>query len=243
MDSVVYKTSFWFYKVALISSNILFHILDYSIYFSFMRTQTQQEEFYNWLTHGIGFALSILGFVLLLLYETQGSLQSILSVCLYGGSLILLYFASTMYHLEKRESRKNKLRIFDHISIYVLIAGTYSPIVLLLLADSRGWILFWTVWSIAAIGTILKLFFTGRFEILSLMLYLIMGWLIVFDLNALIESTDALGIILISLGGLFYSVGIIFYVRHRVYFSHVIWHLFVLMGSLFHYLFIFLRVI
>lgn len=208
-----------------------------------MRTQTQQEEFYNWLTHGIGFALSILGFVLLLLFETHGSLQSILSICLYGGSLVLLYFASTRYHLEKRESKKNKLRIFDHISIYVLIAGTYSPIVLLLLADSRGWILFWVVWGIAGFGAVLKLFFTGRFEVLSLLSYLIMGWLIVFDLNAFYQSTDALGLILISSGGLFYSVGIIFYVRHRVYFSHVIWHIFVLLGSFFHYLFVFLRVI
>lgn len=208
-----------------------------------MRTQTQQEEFYNWLTHGIGFALSILGFVLLLLFETHGSLQSVLSICLYGGSLVLLYFASTRYHLEKRESKKNKLRIFDHISIYVLIAGTYSPIVLLLLADSRGWILFWVVWGIAGFGAVLKLFFTGRFEVLSLLSYLIMGWLIVFDLNAFYQSTDALGLILISSGGLFYSVGIIFYVRHRVYFSHVIWHIFVLLGSFFHYLFVFLRVI
>lgn len=208
-----------------------------------MRTQTQQEEFYNWLTHGIGFALSILGFVLLLLFETHGSLQSVLSICLYGGSLVLLYFASTRYHLEKRESKKNKLRIFDHISIYVLIAGTYSPIVLLLLADSKGWILFWVVWGIAGFGAVLKLFFTGRFEVLSLLSYLIMGWLIVFDLNAFYQSTDALGLILISSGGLFYSVGIIFYVRHRVYFSHVIWHIFVLLGSFFHYLFVFLRVI
>lgn len=208
-----------------------------------MRTQTQQEEFYNWLTHGIGFALSILGFVLLLLFETHGSLQSVLSICLYGGSLVLLYFASTRYHLEKRESKKNKLRIFDHISIYVLIAGTYSPIVLLLLADSRGWILFWVVWGIAGFGAVLKLFFTGGFEVLSLLSYLIMGWLIVFDLNAFYQSTDALGLILISSGGLFYSVGIIFYVRHRVYFSHVIWHIFVLLGSFFHYLFVFLRVI
>lgn len=208
-----------------------------------MRIQTKQEEFYNWLTHGIGFALSILGFVLLLLFETHGSLQSVLSICLYGGSLVLLYFASTRYHLEKRESKKNKLRIFDHISIYVLIAGTYSPIVLLLLADSKGWILFWVVWGIAGFGAVLKLFFTGRFEVLSLLSYLIMGWLIVFDLNAFYQSTDALGLILISSGGLFYSVGIIFYVRHRVYFSHVIWHIFVLLGSFFHYLFVFLRVI
>lgn len=170
-------------------------------------------------------------------------MQSILGVCLYGGSLMLLYFASTIYHLEKRELQKNRLRVFDHISIYVLIAGTYSPIVLLLLEDGRGWLLFWSVWGLAALGILLKLFFTGRFETLSLLLYLAMGWLIVFDLKALYQRTDTLGLVLLFLGGLFYSVGIIFYVRHKVYFNHVIWHVFVLMGSLFHYLFIFLRVI
>lgn len=208
-----------------------------------MRTQTEKEEFYNWLTHGIGFALSVLGFVLMIVYDTHGSLKSILSIVLYGGSLVLLYFASTIYHLEKKETRKNKLRILDHISIYVLIAGTYSPIVLILLEDSLGWELFWTVWGIVAVGTILKLFFTGRFETISLLLYLIMGWLIVFDFQALYERTDVFGLTLLALGGLFYTVGIIFYVRHRVKYFHVVWHIFVLLGSLFHFLFIFLRVI
>lgn len=208
-----------------------------------MRTQTEKEEFYNWLTHGIGFLMSILGFILLLIYEANDTFQSILSICLYGGSLILLYFASTIYHYEKRTSRKDQFRKFDHISIYVLIAGTYSPIVLILLEDSLGWELFWTVWGIVAVGTILKLFFTGRFEIISLLLYLIMGWLIVFDFQALYERTDTLGLTLLALGGLFYTVGILFYIRHRVKFFHVIWHIFVLLGSLFHYLFIFLRVI
>ncbi len=208
-----------------------------------MRTQTEKEEFYNWLTHGIGFLLSILGFILLLIYDANRTFQSILSVCLYGGSLVLLYFASTIYHFEKRIPRKDKLRILDHVSIYVLIAGTYSPIVLIMLEDSLGWELFWVVWGIVAVGTILKLFFTGRFETLSLLLYFVMGWLIVFDFNALYERTDALGLTLLALGGLFYSVGIIFYIRHRVKFFHVVWHIFVLMGSLFHYLFIFLRVI
>jgi hemolysin III len=208
-----------------------------------MRTQTEKEEFYNWLTHGIGFALSVLGFVLMIIYETHGSLKSILSIVLYGGSLVLLYFASTIYHLEKKTTRKNKLRILDHISIYVLIAGTYSPIVLILLSDSLGWELFWTVWGMVAAGTILKLFFTGRFETISLLLYLIMGWLIVFDFQALYNRTDAFGLTLLALGGLFYTVGILFYVRHRVKFFHVVWHIFVLLGSLFHFLFIFLRVI
>lgn len=208
-----------------------------------MRTQTEKEEFYNWLTHGIGFALSVLGFVLMIIYETHGSLKSILSIMLYGGSLVLLYFASTIYHLERKTTRKNKLRILDHISIYVLIAGTYSPIVLILLEDSLGWELFWSVWGMVAAGTILKLFFTGRFETISLLLYLIMGWLIVFDFRALYDRTDVLGLALLALGGLFYTAGIFFYVQHKVEYFHVVWHIFVLLGSLFHFMFIFLKVI
>ncbi|MBA3985194.1 MAG: hemolysin III family protein [Flavobacteriales bacterium] len=208
-----------------------------------MRTQTENEEFYNWITHGIGFALSILGLVLMLVYETHGTTQSKLGVSLYGGSLVLLYFASTIYHYEKREKRKNRYRILDHISIYVLIAGTYSLLVLITLEDSLGWILFWTVWGIALLGTILKIFFTGRYEILSVILYLGMGWLIIFDVQALIERVDAFGLTLLSLGGLSYTVGILFYLGHKVKFNHVVWHIFVLMGSLFHFLFIFLRVI
>lgn len=208
-----------------------------------MRSQTQREEFYNWLTHGIGFALSILGFVLMLFYKTHDTLQSILGVILYGSSLMLLYFASTIYHFEKRESRKNKLRILDHISIYFLIAGTYSPVVLITLDGSLGWQLFWIVWGIALFGTILKLFFTGKFEVLSILLYLVMGWLIVFDIKFLYAKTDFLGLLLLFLGGFFYTVGILFYARERIFFNHVIWHIFVLLGSIFHFLFIFLRVI
>ncbi len=225
------------------TSNFLYHKLDYSIYFSLMRTQTEKEEFYNWITHGIGFALSILGLVLMLIYETHGTTHSKLGVSLYGGSLVLLYFASTIYHFEKREKRKNRYRILDHISIYVLIAGTYSPLVLITLEDSLGWILFWTVWGIALVGTILKIFFTGKYEILSIILYLAMGWLIIFDVQALVERVDALGLSLLALGGLSYTVGIIFYLRHKIKFNHVAWHIFVLLGSLFHFLFIFLRVI
>jgi len=214
-----------------------------SLNFFKMRTQTEQEEFYNWITHGIGFALSVLGFVLMLIYDSHETLQSYLAISMYGTSLTLLYFASTIYHYEKKEIRKNRYRILDHISIYVLIAGTYTPIVLITLEDSLGWVLFWVVWGIAFVGAILKIFFTGRYEVLSVFLYVAMGWLIIFDVQALIARVDALGLLLISLGGLSYTVGILFYLRHKVKYSHVTWHIFVLLGSLFHFLFIFLRVI
>jgi len=208
-----------------------------------MREQSEKEEFYNWITHGIGFALSLLGFVLLIIFEQQKSIWGLLGISLYGISLVLLYFASTIYHYERKGKRKNRYRILDHISIYVLIAGTYSPLVLITLEDSLGWLLFWIVWGIALIGTILKIFFTGKFEVLSVILYLIMGWLIVLDINTLIKTIDFTGLLLLFLGGLSYTIGIFFYLRHKVPFNHFIWHLFVLAGSIFHYLFIFFRVI
>lgn len=208
-----------------------------------MRTQTKIEEFYNVLTHGLGFLLSIAGLVLLLSYQRYDNGPAILGVFLYGFSLMILYFASTAYHYVQTDRRKDLFRKIDHISIYLLIAGTYSPVVLISLAHSSGWILFWTVWCIAGLGLILKIFFTGRFEIISVLLYLIMGWLIVFDFTALTEVIDSDGLWLLMGGGAAYTVGIIFYAMNKVKFSHVIWHLFVLAGSILHFLFIFLKVI
>jgi|SRR5690554_2067144 len=208
-----------------------------------MYIQTAKEEYYNTLTHGIGFVLSLVGFFLLIYFDTGKSPESILAVLLYGTSLTALYFASTLYHYEKKESRKRKFRILDHISIYLLIAGTYSPLVLITLPHSKGWLLFWLVWGMAALGTVLKLFFTGKYEKLSLALYVLMGWLIVLDLPELLDHTDTIGLVLLFLGGFFYTAGIFFYVRHRLPYHHTIWHLFVLLGSLLHFLFIFLKVI
>jgi len=208
-----------------------------------MHTQTAKEEYYKTLTHGIGLVLSLVGFFLLIYFDTGKSPESIIAVLLYGTSLTVLYFASTLYHYVKKESRKQKLRILDHISIYLLIAGTYSPLVLITLPESKGWLLFWLVWGMAGAGTILKLFFTGKYEKLSLILYVLMGWLIVLDLPVLLEKIDITGLFLLFLGGFFYTTGILFYVRHRLPYHHVIWHLFVLLGSLSHFLFIFLKVI
>jgi hemolysin III len=208
-----------------------------------MREQSHKEEVYNAITHGIGFLLSLVGFALLLVFHTYDTTRGLVAVILYGISLSLLYFVSSIYHYEKNDRRKQLFRKLDHISIYLLIAGTYSPVVLIVLEDSHGWTLFWVVWGIAILGTILKVFFTGRFEIISLILYLFMGWLIVFDLQALLEKVDTAGILLLAGGGAAYTVGIIFYVLDRVKYGHVIWHLFVLLGSVLHYLFVFLKVI
>ncbi|RZW48316.1 MAG: hemolysin III family protein, partial [Flavobacteriaceae bacterium] len=151
--------------------------------------------------------------------------------------------ASTLYHSIRKESLKHYFRIVDHISIYGLIAGTYTPVLLLTLPDSKGWILFWTVWGIAAFGVVLKLFFTGKFELFSTLLYLVMGWLIIFDFSTLADRMETNGLLLLFAGGLSYTVGIIFYIFERIPYNHVIWHLFVLGGAICHFLMILFFVI
>ncbi|MDT0556825.1 PAQR family membrane homeostasis protein TrhA [Patiriisocius hiemis] len=208
-----------------------------------MSEQTEREEKLNVVTHSIGFVLSVIGFVLLFVYMKLNTFESILAIVLYGSSLTTLYLSSSLYHYQKDPIKKLLFRKLDHISIYLLIAGTYSPVLLLALQDSLGWTLFYVVWGIAIVGSILKIFFTGRFEILSLLFYLVMGWLIVFDFSALKATVPIEAIYLLIAGGLAYTVGIVFYAIEKIPFNHVIWHLFVLAGSIFHYLFILLYII
>jgi hemolysin III len=208
-----------------------------------MRIQTKLEEQLNAWTHGIGAALGIAALVLLLVYIDNTKPWSLFSVIVYGISIIILFLASTFYHAVKGEKRKHYFRIVDHISIYFLIAGTYTPVLLIVLRDSLGWTLFWTVWGIAVFGVVLKLFFTGKFEIFSTLLYLVMGWLIIFDFSNLSTAIGSDGILWLFAGGLSYTVGIIFYVIQKIPYNHVIWHLFVLSGAICHFFMIFLHVI
>ncbi|PHR94834.1 MAG: hemolysin III family protein [Leeuwenhoekiella sp.] len=203
----------------------------------------KEEEFWNALSHGIGVLMGIFGLYLLLTEDHYKSDYSTLSILFYGASILILYIASTVYHLLAHVSWKKIFRKIDHISIYFLIAGTYTPVALISLADGNGWIIFRTVWGIAALGTILKLFFTGRFEALSLILYLAMGWLIVLDWDNLVAVSSEQGIQFLMLGGAFYTLGIVFYVIRKIPFNHFIWHLFVLGGSICHFLFILTDVI
>lgn len=208
-----------------------------------MSEQTKFEEQLNAFSHAIGAALGIAGLVLLIVLSKNKTEWSLFSVIVYGISIIVLFTASTLYHAVKGEKRKHYFRIVDHISIYLLIAGTYTPVLLITLEQSLGWTLFWIVWGIAAFGVVLKLFFTGRFEIFSTLLYLVMGWLIIFDFGYLSEAIGSNGILLFFAGGLFYTVGILFYAIHRIPYNHVIWHLFVLGGAICHYLMILLFVV
>ncbi len=208
-----------------------------------MRIQSPFEERLNALTHAIGALFGIVALVLLIVYNTQKSDWSLFSVIVYGISIIILFTASTFYHAVKGEKRKHYFRIVDHISIYFLIAGTYTPVCLISLEQSLGWTLFFVVWGIAVFGVILKLFFTGRFEIFSTLLYLVMGWLIVFDFPNLSDTVGDGGVLFLFAGGLAYTVGIVFYAIHKIPFNHVIWHLFVLAGAICHFFMIFFYVI
>lgn len=208
-----------------------------------MSTQTKLEEQLNAGSHGIGVVLGIIGLVLLVLNVDNTQDWHLFSVIIYGLSIIILFIASTLYHSISDEKLKKRFRIVDHISIYLLIAGTYTPVLLIMLSESLGWPLFYAVWGIAIFGLILKLFFTGKFEIFSTLLYLVMGWLIVFDYSTLSELIHPNGILWLFAGGLFYTVGIVFYSIHKIPYNHVIWHLFVLAGAICHFLMIFLHII
>jgi len=153
--------------------------------------------------------------------------------------VIVLFTASTLYHSVKKKTLKQNFRVVDHISIYLLIAGTYTPVLLILLPDSLGWLLFWIVWGIALFGVILKLFYTGKFETFSTLLYLVMGWLIVFDYQNLSQAIGEDGVFWLFAGGISYTVGIVFYAVERIPFNHVIWHVFVLAGAISHFLMIY----
>ncbi len=208
-----------------------------------MKIQTKFEEQLNAISHAIGALLGIVALVLLIIFDTHKTDWSLFSVIVYSISIIILFTASTLYHAVKGERRKHYFRIIDHIGIYLLIAGTYTPVLLITLEHSLGWTLFWTVWGIAGFGVILKLFFTGRFGVFSTLLYLVMGWLVVFDFSTLSSLVDPNAILLLMAGGLAYTAGIIFYAIERIPYNHVIWHLFVLAGAICHFFMILFYVI
>jgi hemolysin III len=208
-----------------------------------MSVQTKLEEQLNTYSHALGALLGISGLVLLIVLSTDKTPWSLFSVIVYGISIIVLFTASTLYHAASTEKRKHYFRIIDHISIYLLIAGTYTPVLLITLEQSLGWTLFWVVWGIAGFGVVLKLFFTGRFEIFSTLLYLAMGWLIVFDFTNLYATIGSSGVLWLYAGGLFYTVGILFYAIRRIPYNHVIWHVFVLAGAISHFFMILFYVV
>ncbi|MFZ9005001.1 MAG: PAQR family membrane homeostasis protein TrhA [Robiginitalea sp.] len=208
-----------------------------------MKITYRDEELWNTWTHGLGILLGVIGAIFMLFRVHEADSLARTSVWIYSISVIVLFTASTVYHAVAAPRIKRKRRILDHISIYILIAGTYSPVALITLREGSGWWLFGAVWGMALFGTVLKLFFTGKFELFSLFLYLLMGWLIAIDLRNLLDHLTPTGKGLLMAGGAFYTVGILFYAIRKIPFNHMIWHFFVLAGALCHWLFIYLDVV
>ena len=202
------------------------------------------EEKLNVITHGIGLVLSIIALILLVLHANEmGTARHIVSFTIFGASLILLYSASTFYHYFQHPTIRRKLNILDHASIYVLIAGTYTPFTLITLKGTLGWIIFGTAWGIALIGIFLKLFYTGRFDKVSTIAYVAMGWIIIFAIKPLIVSLPLNGLYWLLAGGIFYTVGAILYSIHKLKYNHAIFHVFVLLGSFSHFMAIYFYVL
>jgi hemolysin III len=194
------------------------------------------EELANTITHGIGLVLSIAGFVVLLVFAAlRGSASHIIACSIYGATLICLYTASTLYHAVTSPRLKRALKIFDHSAIYLLIAGTYTPFLLLNLRGAWGWSLFGVIWGLAFAGILFKLWFVDHFEHLSTAVYIAMGWLVILAAKPVLAHVPTGTLLWIAAGGLLYTSGVVFYVWKRLPYSHVVWHLFVLAGSACHY--------
>lgn len=197
---------------------------------------SQREEVANSVTHAVGWLLSVVGLVVLVVTaaETGGALR-IVSCAIFGTSLILLYASSTLYHALPSERAKRIFRVFDHSAIFLLIAGTYTPVSLVAIGGAWGWSLFGCVWFLAAIGILLSTLAHGRWRWLSITLYVTMGWLVVVAIKPLVASLDTRSLALVVAGGLAYTLGLVFYAWKRLPYSHSIWHLFVLAGSVLHW--------
>lgn len=202
------------------------------------------EEIANSISHGIGLVLGIVGLVLLLVQAVNSGadVTAITSYSLYGGSMILLFLASTLYHAIPHQKAKHWLKKFDHCAIYLLIAGTYTPFLLVGLDSPLAKGLMVVIWGLALFGVIFKLAFAHRFEVLSLVTYLLMGWLSLIVIYQLATRLAIGGVTLLAVGGVVYTLGVIFYASKRWRFGHAIWHGFVLGGSLCHFLAIYLYV-
>jgi len=194
------------------------------------------EEIANSITHGLGMLLSIAGLAVLIGFASaHGNAWHITACSIFGATLILSYTSSTLYHSIPQPAAKRVLKVIDHAAIYLLIAGTYTPFTLVNLRGPWGWSLFGTIWGLAILGIILKTTMLGKIAGISTAIYLAMGWIVVIAIKPMLSSVATGGLILLLLGGLAYSAGVIFYAWKRLPYNHAIWHLFVLTGSLCHY--------
>ena len=194
------------------------------------------EEIFNIITHGLGMILSIVGFVVLLNFANKNfSLEKIIGFSIFGLVIIFSYTISTLYHSLIFTKAKKVFKILDHSSIFLLIAGTYTPFLLIALNGKLGLVLLLSIWFFAILGIILKVFYVHRFKKLSLVFYLFMGWFILFGIKPLLNFLPVNAVILLALGGLSYTFGIAFYVLKKLPFNHAVWHIFVLSGTISHF--------
>ncbi len=195
-----------------------------------------RDEIANALTHGLGAAAALAGgAVLITLAAIYGDGWQLAGAIVFGVALLLLYTASTLYHAIQHPVAKGRLKVFDHCAIYLLIAGTYTPFTLVGLRGTWGWSLFAAIWTLAVAGVVFKLFYTGRFKRLSTAIYIAIGWLVVVAFKPLLSSVDTWTLGWLLAGGLAYTLGTVFYHRESIRYSHAIWHLFVIAGSVCHF--------
>ena len=201
------------------------------------RPYSAGEELAHSITHGVGFLIGIAVLAVLVVFASlRKGVWEIVSVSIYGATFILLYLGSTLYHSARGERTRKVMKTIDHASIYLLIAGTYTPYALAPLRGALGWSIFGAIWGAALIGIFFTAFFTGRFKAVSLFSYLFMGWFGVIAVGPLYRELNTTGFVLLAAGGLCYTVGAVFYAWKSLKWSHTIWHLFVLAGSLSHFL-------
>lgn len=201
-----------------------------------MQKSNEIEEILNSLTHGFGAILSVVGLVALLVVSSGlGDPWKSVSFTVYGLSMVALYLSSSLYHGAKDAKKRELFKLFDHCAIYLLIAGSYTPFLLVSIRGTLGWVLFAVVWGLALFGITLKILYGNRLKALRVITYVLMGWLALFAGTELTASIASEGFMLIIVGGIIYTTGVIFYVFHQIPYNHAIWHLFVLGGSACHY--------
>ena len=202
--------------------------------------QTDTEEWFNAISHGMTALAAILGFVLLVMLGVSSEISfSLFSAIVYGLSLVSLYTFSAIYHGLKHGKAKKVFHILDHCGIYVLIAGSYTPVLLLAIGGTTGWVLFGIQWAFACIGIVIKVFYTGKYDLISTLMDAVMGWMIVIRWQDLVDAIPSPALTLLVAGGISYTAGIVFYLLDtRMKYLHFVWHLFVMAGSVLHFIMI-----
>src|SRR5690625_4708171 len=194
------------------------------------------EEIANAITHGIGAVLSIVGLIVLIVYASlYGSVWHIVSFTIFGSIMLILYMSSTMVHALPKGKAKDLFEIFDHSAIYLFIAGSYTPFTFLVIQGKLGWTMFGIVWGLAIVGTIFKAFFVKKFLFTSTILYIGMGWMVVLGWKQIVAGLPSNGLLLFVAGGIFYTVGAVFYMWRGFQYHHAVWHLFVMAGTASHF--------